>query len=127
MFMNRNCDIICFTLSRWDSEISSPALSLAKEFAKTNRVFYIEHPFSWKDYYTYRNTKSVQTRKEALLHGKNIYSNPSSLPINLTVVTPRLTMPVNFLPRGFLYNSLARGNDRTLLAVLRRVIHDYQL
>jgi hypothetical protein len=52
--MNPSNDIICFSLSRWDSAISSPALSLAKEFAKNNRVFYIDHPFSWKDYFNER-------------------------------------------------------------------------
>lgn len=125
--MNRHCDIICFTLSRWDSEISSPALSLAKEFAKQNRVFYVEHPFSWKDYFTYRSTAYVQTRKEALLHGKNIYSQPASLPSGMTVVTPQLTMPVNFLPPGFFYNWLSKRNDRIVLNAIRRTIQDYQL
>jgi teichuronic acid biosynthesis glycosyltransferase TuaH len=125
--MNRNCDIICFTLSRWDAEISSPALSLAKEFAKTNRVFYIEHPFSYKDYYTLKNTAQVQSRKDALLHGKNIYTNPAALPANITVVTSRLTWPVNFLPPGALYNWLSDKNDRIVLDVIRRLIKDYQV
>lgn len=125
--MNRNCDIICFTLSRWDSEISSPALSLAKEFAKNNRVFYVEHPFSYKDYYSLKNTTQIQTRKEALLHGKNIYSNPASLPSNITVVTSKLTWPVNFLPPGGLYNWFSRKNDRIVLDVIRRLIKDYKL
>src|SRR5690349_11115922 len=125
--MNRNCDIICFTLSRWDSEISSPALSLAKEFAKTNRVFYVEHPYSWKDYFQYRSTPNVQARKEALLHGKNIYTNPPSLPSNMTIVTPRLTIPVNFLPKGILYKTLATANDNVLLRTIRKLITDYKL
>src|SRR5688572_17271148 len=99
--MNIYSDIICLSLSRWDAPISSPALSLAKEFAKSNRVFYVEHPYSWKDFLTWRNTPEVQKRKEALLHGKNIYSNPSSLPENLTIVTPQITLPINFLPPGF--------------------------
>ena len=37
-------DIICFSLSRWDAPISSPALSLAKELGKTNRVFVLSIP-----------------------------------------------------------------------------------
>ncbi|HRE53106.1 MAG TPA: hypothetical protein PK339_16935, partial [Flavitalea sp.] len=58
--INTSADIICFSLSRWDAPISSPALSLAKEFAKHNRVFYIDHPFSWKDLITERNTPQVR-------------------------------------------------------------------
>src|SRR5580704_8249193 len=122
--MNTNCDIICFTLSRWDSAISSPSLSLAKEFAKNNRVWYIEHPFSWKDYLKERNTQAVQWRKEALLKGRNIYANPSSLRSNITIVTSKLTLPINFLPAGFLYDKLSFFNDSIILSTIRRLIQD---
>lgn len=125
--MNRQRDILCFSLSRWDSEISSPALSLAKEFARNNRVFYIDHPFSWKDYFQLKDTEQIQRRKSALLHGKNIYSNPSSLPQNITVVTTKLTWPINFLPPGPLYNRMAALNDRIVLRTIRQLIKDYQL
>lgn len=125
--MNKSCDIICFSLSRWDSAISSPALSLAKEFAKNNRVFYIDHPFSWKDYWKGRNTREIQSRKEGLLHGKNVYSNPPQLPANITVVTTRLTLPINFLPKGFLYEFLSKRNDQIVLHTIRQLIRDFQL
>jgi teichuronic acid biosynthesis glycosyltransferase TuaH len=123
-FMNTNCDIICFTLSRWDSAISSPSLSLAKEFAKNNRVWYIEHPYSWKDYLRERNTEAVQSRKKALLKGLDIYTNPPSLPSNITIVTSKLTIPINFLPAGFLYDNLSSINDRVILKTIRRLIQD---
>ncbi|WP_276480924.1 glycosyltransferase [Paraflavitalea pollutisoli] len=125
--MNRHCDIICFTLSRWDSAISSPALALAIEFAKNNRVFFVEHPFSWKDYAGMRKDPQIVKRKQALLRGKDIYSNPPFLPANLTVVTPQLTIPVNFLPPGALYNGLSKINDNIVLKSIRRVIKDYQV
>jgi glycosyltransferase involved in cell wall biosynthesis len=125
--MNPSNDIICFSLSRWDSAISSPALSLAKEFAKNNRVFYIDHPFSWKDYFNGKKEPAVQSRRAALLSGKNIYSNPAALPANLTIVTTKLTLPINFLPAGFLYNQLAAVNDRIVLNTIRRIIHDFKL
>lgn len=123
--MNKNYDIVCLTLSRWDSPISSPSLSLSKEFAKTNRVFYIDHPYSWKDYLKQKNTPAVQQRKQALLEGKNIYTNPESLPANLTVVTPRLTLPINFLPPGQLYKWLSRVNDRIIIKTIRSITKDF--
>jgi teichuronic acid biosynthesis glycosyltransferase TuaH len=125
--MNRHCDIICFSLSRWDSAISSPALSLAKEFAKNNRVFFVEHPFSWKDYYAEKSSTQIQSRKAALLKGKNIYSNPPSLPASLTIVTSKLTIPINFLPPGFLYDSLAAFNDKIVLKAIRQTIRDHKI
>ncbi|MDF2189752.1 glycosyltransferase [Paraflavitalea sp. CAU 1676] len=125
--MNRHCDIICFSLSRWDSAISSPALALAIEFARNNRVFFVEHPFSWKDYAGMRNDAQVIKRKKALLQGKDIYANPPSLPANLTVVTPKLTIPVNFLSPGGAYNALSKINDKIVLKAIRQVIRDYQV
>ncbi len=125
--MRNDCDIICFTLSRWDAGISSPALSLAKEFAKNNRVFFIEHPFSWKDYWVYRNTPYIKSRHNALLWKKNIYSQPDSLPENLKIVTAGLTLPVNSLSPGYLYEKLSAYNDKIVLTTIRKVIKDYQL
>lgn len=125
--MKHTNDIICFSLSRWDSAISSPALSLAKEFARNNRVFYIDHPFSWKDYYSGRNTAEVQSRKAALLGKGSPYSQHSELPDNITVVTSRLTLPINFLPPGLLYRKLSAINDRIVLGTIRKLVQDYQL
>ncbi|HUR10797.1 MAG TPA: glycosyltransferase [Flavitalea sp.] len=125
--MNRNCDIICFSLSRWDAAISSPALSLAKEFARNNRVFFVEHPFSWKDYLKGKDTKEVQLRKTALLKGKKPFSNPSILPPNLTIATPELTLPINFLPPGKVYEKFSLANDRVVLKVIRKMIREYDI
>ena len=125
--MIKDCDIICLTLSRWDDEISSPSLSLAKEFAKHNRVFYIDHPFSWKDFVSHYKSPQIQTRKSALLYRKNVYSQPSSLPSNITIVTAPLTIPINFLPNGFLYRQLCRINNRIIIKTIRNIIRDFKL
>ncbi len=125
--MNRNCDIIMFSLPRWDQPISSPALSLAKEFAKHQRVFYIEHPYSLKDVYTLRNRDDVKRRKQALYKRKNIYERPDGFPPNLLNVIPPITLPVNPLPAGALYNFLSRFNDKAVFNTIRKVIKDHHV
>lgn len=116
-----------FYFIRWDSPISSPALSLAKEFARTNRVFYVEHPYSWKDYFSLKDTPEIIKRKEALLKGSKVFSNPSTLPPKLTIVTPQLTFPVNALPPGMVYKRLSELNDRAVLKVIRKLIREYDV
>lgn len=123
----KNLDIICLSLSRSDWHISSSALFLAKEFAKENRVFYIDHPYSWKDYFNKVLKKEVRWRRWALLFGKKPYSNPKTFPADLTIVTPRLTLPINFLPRGFFYNMLSRINDRIIKKAIKNVLRDYHV
>jgi len=106
---NRNIDIVCFSLSRWDAPISSPAASLAKELSKNNRVFYIEHPYSYKDY---------------LAEGKS-YRNYNDG--NVSVITPPLVYPINFLPEGKLYNRLSSANDIILQKTLRKILSEHHI
>jgi teichuronic acid biosynthesis glycosyltransferase TuaH len=125
--MVKDSDIIIFSLSRWDAPYSSPSFSLAKEFARHNNVFYIDHPFSLKDFLLKYKTPAIQNRKQALLYGKNIYKKSEKFPERLTMVTPRLTLPVNFLPPGYLYNILARWNDEVVFNTIRQIIKDFQV
>ena len=125
--MLRDSDLIIFSLSRWDAPYSSPSFSLAKEFAKTNRVFYIDHPFSLKDFVTGYRKPAIQKRKNALLWGKNIYTKSSKFPDRLTMVTPRITLPINCLPEGHIYDILSRYNDRIVFDVVRQIIRDHKV
>lgn len=121
----KDIDIICLSLSRSDAFISSLGISLAKEFAKNNRVFYIDHPYSWKDYFNGALKKQVRWRKWALLFGKRPYSNSASFPANLTIVTPLLILPINFLPKGFLYKALSKINDWIVKKSIKDVLRNY--
>ena len=100
-------DIICFSLSRWNAEISSPAVSLARELAKHHRVFFIEHPYSIKD---------------VLLGKKTLGKNDSHPTENVTVITPAAVLPINFLPAGKLYNWCSAINNSILLKSLKKVV-----
>lgn len=125
--MLKDSDLIIFSLSRWDAPYSSPSFSLAKEFAKTNRVFYIDHPHSLKDFVLNFKTPGVQSRKHALLWGKNIYTKSNKFPERLTMVTPKLTLPVNFLPEGAIYDRLSRFNDNVIFSAIRQIIKDFNV
>jgi len=106
---NRNIDIVCFSLSRWDAPISSPAASLVKELSKNNRVYYIEHPYSYKDY---------------LAEGKSYRHYNDG---NVSVITPPLVYPINFLPEGKLYNRLSSVNDTILQRTLHKILSEQKI
>jgi glycosyltransferase involved in cell wall biosynthesis len=95
-------DIICFSLSRWDAEISSPAVALAKELAKNGRVFFIEHPYSYKDVFFAKKRKTKSP----------------------FVITPATIYPINFLPEGALYNFFSSINNKIVLKTLRKTIKE---
>ncbi|MBK8472042.1 MAG: hypothetical protein IPL33_07650 [Sphingobacteriales bacterium] len=120
-------DLIILALSHADAPFSSTIFSLAKEWARNCRVFYIEHPFTLKDYWNRRHEPSIQQRRNALLYGKNIYRSISGAPDNLVVVTPRLTLPINSLPEGNSYEWLSRLNDQILYETIRKITSDYNV
>lgn len=117
--------MIIFSLSRWDAPITSPSFSLAREFAKQNRVFYIDHPFSLKDVLKGLGSSKIRSRWNALFHGRDIYKKPPELPANLTIVTPRITLPINFLPDGEWYDRLSKYNDAVVFNVIRQIVRDH--
>jgi teichuronic acid biosynthesis glycosyltransferase TuaH len=124
--MMNDCDVVIISTSRWDNPYSSVGFSFAKEFAKNNRVFYIDHPFSLKDLISqYSEGDIVKSRLSALLLGRNIYRKITGLPDNLTIVTPRVVLPINWLKEGPIYNTLWKFNERIVRLALRRAIKDF--
>jgi glycosyltransferase involved in cell wall biosynthesis len=122
-----SCDIIIFALWRHDSFITSSAMGLAREFAKRNRVFYIDHPYSAKDLITEAGTPPWKNRIKTLFTRSNKYRKMAGMPENLTVVIPGLTLPINSLPEGKLYNMLADVNDAIFFQCIKSIIRDFKV
>jgi teichuronic acid biosynthesis glycosyltransferase TuaH len=117
-----DCDIVMLALPRWDGPYSSTAYSLAKALSKHVRVFYVDNPVTVKEYFVKRNTEQIKYRKNALLYGTDIFSIPDLEHPNLFTVTPRLTLPINWLNAGFIYDSLSKLNDAIVSEALNKVI-----
>lgn len=113
-------EIIIFGLPRFDSEIESTNFTMAKILARENKVYYIENPFTLKDYFRFRHGKQHENRKG--------YYAPWSTAIkdteiaNLKVVVPPVLLSINFLPEGFLFRSLLKVNEFLLKWKLKTLI-----
>jgi teichuronic acid biosynthesis glycosyltransferase TuaH len=118
-------DIIMLALPRWDGLYSSAAFSLARELSRDTRVFYIDNPFTYKDFLTAGSSAQIQRRKQALLSGENPFAVPDAAFPNLVAVTPRLIFPINWLPAGAIYNAMARVNDRIVYQVIDKLVREY--
>ncbi|MFY8110208.1 MAG: glycosyltransferase [Bacteroidia bacterium] len=125
--MKENYDLIILGLARWDNTLYSSILGIAKEFAKTNRVFYIDRPFSYKDYLIEKELNPISIRKEAILHGKNIYKKVNLNGTSMISVTPKMSIPINFLPEGFLYEFALKYNKSLVSTVIEKTIQDYNI
>jgi len=120
-------DIVMLALARWDGPYSSTAFSLAKEFSKSNRVFYVENPITLKYFLSNILKRHVWRRIRALLFGSSLYALPDLQNPNLIAVTPQLTIPINFLPNGSLYKRLTIINDLILGRALTKLTKDYSV
>jgi teichuronic acid biosynthesis glycosyltransferase TuaH len=115
-------DIIMMALPRWDAPYSSAAWSLAKALARHTRVFYVDNPVTIKEYFQNRHTPEMKRRKEALFLESDFFTVPDLTNPNLFAITPRVTLPINWLPEGRIYKSLARLNDKAVASTLNHLL-----
>lgn len=127
MKATKDVDVLIFALARWDGKYSSTAISIARELSKTNRVFYIDNPFTIKDFIVRFFTQQIQKRLWALLLGLKKYRLIDSGNNNLINATPALVLPINFLNPGFWYSLFSRYNEYRVKQIVKRIQHDHNV
>jgi len=118
--------IIILALARWDGPYTSTTFSLAKEFSRTHKVFYIENPLTLKYVAQHFFTDEVKKRILPGFFSKNKYKR-LDIDGDLTVVTPNVTLPVNFFPQGKLYDFFSGLNDKRIGKLLMQLLKDHHI
>ena len=122
MMRFQDYDIIMMALARWDGPYSSTAYSLAKELSRHTRVFYVDNPVSVNEFIKKRNLPEFKRRKRALLTGRDFFTPADADYPNLFAITPRITIPANWLPAGIVYDTIGRFNDAAVASTLNHTI-----
>lgn len=112
--------IVMTSMSRWDGDFSSASWSLAKTFSREQVVLYVDYPFTILDFFRERKKKAVKIRQSALLRGKNCLKPLTEYSPYLYALTPPLMLPINWLPKGLIYDFLAGWNDRRLAKSIQK-------
>lgn len=116
-------DILVFGLPRIDSEIESTNYTTARLLAKSNRVFYVENPFTLMDFWRMRKTAQYQRRKSFFsLFSTKVMPTDTE---NLHLVIPPVMFSINFLPEGWLFRRALKINEFILSFKLKRIIEKY--
>ncbi len=118
----RGLPIVMISMSRWDSDFSSAAYSLAKSFAKSNVVIYVDYPYTWLDLYRERKLPAVKKRLKALIFRIGALNNIPAQSSNLFFLTPPAMLPINFLPDGWIFRFLQRINNSILFNSIKRAL-----
>lgn len=125
--MRKRTDIIYFSLFRWNNPYSSVSISMCKEFAKHGRVFYINHPISYKDLMLgWSGDVEVQPAKWALLKGQTVME-PLNGNENIISVTPPLSYPINWMSEGDMYMKFRKRNEAKIRNAIKEVIEKYNV
>lgn len=112
--------IVMLALSRYDSLLQSTSYSIAQELAKTNRVFYVDNPFTIYDWLKRRKTADFKRRKPLFSYFSNgliATGNPS-----LQVIISPVILSVHFLPEGKLYRQLLKVNEWIIQKRIKKVL-----
>jgi glycosyltransferase involved in cell wall biosynthesis len=118
--------VVLQALTRFDSVYASTAFQLAKRWAKTRPVLYVDHPFTWKDILIHRNRADVKRRLELWLSGQIAFNPFPELP-DFTVVTPPPVLPFNFLPEGRFFRFFQRAANALVWKSIRKTLTDKRI
>lgn len=117
----RQLPVFITTMSRWDGDVSSASLALAKVLSQHTRVFYIDYPYTWLDLWRERKQHTVKRRMRALLAGRDFLNAVPGQDEKFKAATPRAVLPVYSLPDGALYRWVTHRNNRVVANLVKRI------
>jgi teichuronic acid biosynthesis glycosyltransferase TuaH len=120
----KNLPVFVISMSRWDGDVSSASLALAKVLSRTNPVYYIDYPYSWADVWRGKKNPSVKRRMRALLFGKEYLVPVTGQSANLQGATPKPGLPIFSLPPGILHNVASHYNNHRIAALIKKIIKE---
>jgi teichuronic acid biosynthesis glycosyltransferase TuaH len=109
---------------RFDSKIKATSLFLAEKLAGQNQVYFIEYPFTLKDYWQHRHSDEIKKRAGKFdLSSDGIIDAP--IP-GLKYMVPPLVLPINFMPEGKLFRFILKMNQRLIINRINKLVKKLQ-
>lgn len=114
--------IFILSLMKFDG-LASTNFTVAKYLAKSNDVYYIEHPFTWKDYFKLnKGSDSFRARKEGFNFFSNGLLSKKVDGVNILISYP--VLPIAFLPKGRLYDVMLNINENIIASRIKKIIKE---
>lgn len=121
----KNRDIIIFSQMQFDGRLESTNYTMARYLAKNNFVYFVDRPFTWRDYIRYKDTPEYKIRKPHFFSSTNNIIQ-TEIP-NLKIVISPPVPSINMLPEGWLYRMALRVNELIVAARLKKVIRKFNI
>lgn len=124
MSLKKECIFILGT-TKFDHPFESTSYTIAKNLAHENTVYYIENPFTWRDYFRIRKSDKFSRRKG--LFSKNSDGILATNIPGLNVVVCPFLFSINFLPEGRLYRFLLGINEAIIANRIKKIISNAEI
>ncbi|TAE16034.1 MAG: glycosyltransferase [Bacteroidetes bacterium] len=109
-------------LPKHDGPYESTNYTIAKMLAEHNTVYYIDNPYTWKDFATEKNSPQVLKRKKLGLFKKASLGLLSTENPNLHIVVTPLLPSLNFVPEGLVYRNLLNWAETIIRNRIKQII-----
>ncbi|NTW49113.1 MAG: glycosyltransferase family 1 protein [Chlorobiales bacterium] len=119
--------IVMQALPRWDGKYASTSLNIARQLSKNHLVFYVDHPFTYKDNLLGKENSQIEKRK-AIWGGKALrFYKPFDEFQNLIAVSPNPIPPINALPPGGVYEAMNRFACRIIWNAVNQAMDAFRV
>lgn len=117
--------IFILGITKFDADIESTSFNTAKYLARENDVYYIDYPYTLKDYLNGINKEHFETRKRAFYSERNSLINTPIDRLKILVVPP--VLPINFLAENVLYRRLLSFNENIIVNRVSALIKKHSI
>ncbi len=118
----KNRDILVLGIQNWDEKLGSNPRNIAYEFAKDNRVLYIDMPLVRMKALRESNNPEVKEQLD-VIRGKKDYL--SKVDDNIWLLRPKvLNESINWIPNKALFDRFNKRNNKILAQEIQRSIDE---
>jgi len=107
----KNEVIFILGIAKFDGPYESTSYTIAKMLAEDNDVYYIDYPYTWKDYAS-KKDEAFKTRAACFSKSSDGLIATKISRLKILIVPPVLS--INFLPEGKFYRWLLRFNQQII-------------
>ncbi|MEJ7557797.1 MAG: glycosyltransferase [Pedobacter sp.] len=111
--------IFIFGIAKYDGQFESTSYTTAKFLAKDNDVYYIDYPYTIKDYFNKRDD-TFSKRQKAFFSLDHCLISTETARLKILILPPLLS--INFLAEGPLYRFLLDVNEKIIVNRVKGVL-----
>jgi teichuronic acid biosynthesis glycosyltransferase TuaH len=120
----KNKVVIILGISKFDGPFESTSFTVAKYLAKENDVYYVDYPYTWKDYFSKKDPAYFRRKPFFPKNAVGVLDTPIAR-LKIIIVPPLLS--INFLKESKLYRFLLRINEKTIANRIKRAIGETRI